>query len=137
VTASATYARYDAQPERAQPFRREGVVLSGSYRFADYWSVRGSVLYDLDKYLSDRVFAPTQSTPRWTLSSMQLGLNYKDECTIFDVVYTTSFRDTTEGTRQRTNQSLMFRLELRTLGAVNFRQAIGDQAANGLDGIRQ
>jgi LPS-assembly protein len=137
VTASATYARFDAQPERSQPFRREGAVFSGSYKFANYWSARGSVFYDLDKYLSDRVYQPSLKTPRWTLSSMQLGLKYADECTIFDIVYTTSFKDSSEGTRQRTNQSLMFRLELRTLGAVNFRQAIGEQAANGLDGIRQ
>jgi LPS-assembly protein len=67
---------------------------------------------------------------------MSLGLRYQDECTTFDVSYLTSFRDTSEGTRARTNQALVFRLELRTLGAVNFRQAVGEQGATGLDGIR-
>ncbi len=136
LSATVTYARYEAQPERAQPFRREGVALSTGLKVGQFWSVRGSVLYDLDKYLTDRALTPTKSSPRWSLSSMSLGLNYTDECTTFDVSYITSYRDGSEGTRERTNQGILFRLELRTLGAVNFRQAVGEQAGSGIDGIR-
>lgn len=145
-----TYARYEAQPERAQPFRREGIALSGSLKLGQFWSARGGVLYDLSKYIRDRdqylanvalgrinpVVTAAPSTPKWAISAMSLGLRYQDECTTFDVSYLTSFRDTSEGTRARTNQALVFRLELRTLGAVNFRQAVGEQGATGLDGIR-
>lgn len=141
VTASVTYARYDAQPERAQPFRREGIALNAGMRIGQHWSVRGGVLYDLSKYIRDREVAIANSltppsTPKWAISSATMGLRYHDECTTFDVSYITSFRDTSEGTRARTNQALMFRLELRTLGAVNYRQSIGDQGSTGADGIR-
>ncbi len=136
VTGSVTYARYDAQPERGQAFRREGIQFSGALKFAQNWSVRSTVLYDLDKYLTDRVFTPGRSSPRWSISALYLGLNYKDECTTFDVLYSTGFQDSSTGTRQRTSQSLMFRLELRTLGGVTFRQNVDDLSTIGRsDGI--
>jgi LPS-assembly protein len=138
VWASVTYARYDAQPERAQPFRREGISLSSGLKLGQFWSVRGSVLYDLDKYLTDRVLPlPAQklNTPRFSPSSLVVGARYQDECTIFDVSYFSSFKDTTEGTRERTNQGILFRVELRTLGAFTHRQALGDQIGGNADGI--
>ncbi len=135
IWASVTYARYEAQPDRAQPFRREGVSLAGGVKLGQYWTARGSLLYDLDKYLTDSYTNPTLKTPRAALQSVSLGLNYRDECTVFDVTYYTSFRDTSEGTRPRTNQGVLLRLELRTLGAVNFRQAIGEQSTSNVDGI--
>ncbi len=145
VSLSLTYARFEAQPERAQPFRREGVAINAGLKLGEFWSVRGGVLYDLgkrgrerDTYLAN-VAAGLPATPpssaRWSISSVSLGLRYQDECTIFDVSYLSSFKDASEGTRERTNQALMFRLELRTLGAVNFRQAIGDQNGTAADGV--
>lgn len=126
---NATYARLDAQPDRAQPFRREGISLGAGVKFAEYWTAYGSVLYDLDKYITDRVIAqannlPRPSTPRFSPSSMTMGLRYQDECTVFDVTYFTSFGDTSQGTLPRTNQGVLLRLELRTLGEVRHRQGI-------------
>ncbi len=135
LSASVTYARYDAQPDRGQPFKREGVSFAGGLKLGQFWSARGSVLYDLDKYLSDRALTPSKRSPQWSISAMSLGVKYEDECTTFDVSYISSFTDTSEGTRERTNQGILFRLELRTLGAVNFRQAIGEQAGNTADGV--
>jgi LPS-assembly protein len=140
--ATATYARLEAQPDRAQPFRREGISLGGGVKFANFWTVYGTVLYDLDKYITDRVnvqsynFAnpltpkAAPSTPRFSPSSVTMGLRYQDECTIFDVTYFTSFGDTSQGTLPRTNQGLLFRLQLRTLGEVRHRQGI-DQLVGG------
>jgi LPS-assembly protein len=141
VWASVTYARYDAQPERAQPFRREGIAFGGGVKLGQFWSVRGSVLYDLDQYLSRRAVAlanrqPDPKSPRWAVSSLGLGLNYTDECTIFDISYFTSFRDKVSGERTTTNQGVLLRLELRTLGEVGFRQSIGGQSGSSVDGIR-
>ena len=142
VSASVTYARYEAQPERSQPFRREGISFGAGLRLGQFWSARGSVLYDMDKYLTDRAVAAalpvptTVRTPRFSPASMSLGLRYQDECTIFDVTYISSFGDTSQGTLPRANQSLLFRLELRTLGAINFRQAIGEQTGGSVDGIK-
>lgn len=135
--ASVTYARYDAQPERAQPFRREGISVGGGVKLGQLWSVRGNVLYDLDKYLTDRVLTPAKlTTPRFSPAAASVGARYEDECTIFDVSYFTSFKDTSEGTQARTNQGILFRLELKTLGAFNYRQAIGDQVGGNADGIK-
>ncbi len=141
VWASVTYARYDAQPDRAQPFRREGIAFGGGVKLGQFWSMRGSVLYDLDQYLSRRSVAlangqPDPKSPRWTVSSLGLGLNYTDECTVFDVSYFTSFRDKASGERTTTNQGVLLRLELRTLGEVGFRQSIGEQTGASVDGIR-
>lgn len=137
--ASVTYARYEAQPERAQPFRREGLGINAGLKLGQFWSARGGVLYDLDKYLTDRALAvPQLNTPRFTLASATVGTRYEDECTTFDVSYITSFRDTSEGTRARTSQAILFRLELRTLGEIGFRQALRDESSSGVaDGINR
>ncbi|MGL4441828.1 MAG: LPS-assembly protein LptD [Bosea sp. (in: a-proteobacteria)] len=136
--ATATYARLDAQPDRAQPFRREGISLGGGVKFAEYWTAYGTVTYDLDKYITDRVNVrsfnlanpltpkPLPSTPRFSPSAMTMGLRYQDECTVFDVTYFTSFGDTSQGTLPRTNQGVLMRLELRTLGEVRHRQGLDE-----------
>lgn len=134
--ATATYARLEAQPDRAQPFRREGISLGAGVKFAQYWTAYGTVLYDLDKYITDRVNIqsynlvnpltpkPVPTTPRFSPSAMTMGLRYQDECTVFDVTYFTSFGDTSQGTLPRTNQGVLLRLELRTLGEIRHRQGI-------------
>ncbi len=79
LTTTATYARYDAQPERGQPFRREGVVFGGNLKFATNWSVRGNVLYDLDKYLSDPRVHARPAHAALDAVEHAARLNYKDE----------------------------------------------------------
>ncbi|MCX7326661.1 MAG: LPS-assembly protein LptD [Hyphomicrobiales bacterium] len=135
--ASVTYARYEAQPERAQPFRREGLGINAGIKLGQFWSARGGVLYDLDKYLTDRALTvPKLDTPRFTLAAASVGTRYEDECTTFDVSYVTSFRDTSQGTLARTNQGVLFRLELRTLGGVGFRQSLDAVYGGVADGIK-
>jgi lipopolysaccharide assembly outer membrane protein LptD (OstA) len=65
-----------------------------------------------------------------------VGTRYEDECTTFDVSYVTSFRDTSQGTLARTNQGVLFRLELRTLGGVGFRQSLDAVYGGVADGIK-
>lgn len=136
VSLSATYARYEPQPQQGFPFRREGLVLGSGLRLTENWSARASAFYNLGKRVQDQLVNNNFNTPRWALSTLGVGLNYRDECTVFDVSYITAFQDSSEGTRRRTNQAIMFRLELRTLGAVNFRQALGEQSSTGgIDGV--
>jgi LPS-assembly protein len=50
------------------------------------------------------------------------GAGYKDECSLFEVSYSESMGGATLGVTQR-NRTLMFRIELRTLGGTRFSQS--------------
>ena len=57
-----------------------------------------------------------------------------DECTVFSINYVVAPQDLTVTSGERdANQSLLFRLELRTLGQASYRQSIGTAIAE--DGI--
>jgi LPS-assembly protein len=60
-----------------------------------------------------------------------LGLGYIDECTTFSVQYIMTPRDVavSSGEKDR-NQTLLFSLELRTLGQVTVRQALGGETGD-------
>jgi LPS-assembly protein len=149
-TTSVTYARYERQPEIGFDRRREGLYVSQSVEVFRGWTVRGSVMFDMDKYLLDReIFAANYinsvnypgiiATPRLPKSdplyptALVLGLQYRDECTIFDINYTQQKADKYNGGKQD-NYTLLFRLELRTLGGVNYSQRFGS-AVSTQDGI--
>ena len=56
---------------------------------------------------------------------MSLGAGYQDECTTFGIVYANSAKQTySEGTKDRV-QTVMLRLELRTLGAAGYTYNAG------------
>ncbi len=80
---------------------REGIAASASLKLTNNWSFTSSAVVDLDRHLQAKealrqgvAFTTKPSTSRFALSSMSLGLQYKDECTIFSITYTASgFRD--------------------------------------------
>ncbi|WP_332686782.1 LPS-assembly protein LptD [Bosea sp. (in: a-proteobacteria)] len=143
------YSRYEPQPELGIPRRREGLSLSQSVSFAQYWSVRGSVLFDLDKYKYDReryrdaavlnqLYPTVYAAPIFPktgplqTAALSAGLRYQDECTIFDVTYSQSYADRQAGAKDDT-RTVMFRLELRTLGEISYSQNLGTASAG--DGV--
>lgn len=149
LSTTVAYSRYEPQPDLGIPRRREGLSISQSVSFAQYWSVRGSVLFDLDKYKYDReryrdalssyLANPAGSatpiypnTGPFQTASTSVGLRYQDECTIFDVSYTQSYADRQAGARNDT-RTVMFRLELRTLGEISYSQNLGSSSAG--DGV--
>ncbi len=130
-----------ARARRRRSRRREGVQASASYNVTPRWSLTSSTLFDLSYYLTDRDlfisnFAVSPSTavyrksPYWTVASMSAGLQYKDECTIFSVTYTAGIKDPAAGTKERA-QTLLVRLEFRSLGAVNARETLSGPSASG------
>lgn len=139
LSTALLYARYDPQPELGYVTRREGLLAASTYSITPNWFLTGSALFDLAHYLQKRELfasaltaylaepasattAPTYRNPNeWYVSSMSLGAGYRDECTTFSVMYTSTPIETANGTRER-NQTLLLRLELRTLGQANFRQ---------------
>ncbi|NNC01103.1 LPS-assembly protein LptD, partial [Corallococcus exiguus] len=134
VTASILYARYGAQPELGFPRRREGILSSATWNITQNWYISGSVLLDLDRYLvaRDTFVQRYMANPATAIynkqnlayvSSMSLGFGYADECTTFTVNYSMSPRDVavSSGEKDR-NQTVVFTLELRTLGQASVNQ---------------
>jgi LPS-assembly protein len=143
LSASLLYARYDAQPEIGYDQRREGVVASARWGLPQNWFLTGSVTVDLDRYITARnqfiadfINDPTTAYYRRRdplhLNQVSLGVGYMDECTTFSVSYIMTPRDDSvaSGERDR-NQTLLFRLELRTLGAATVQQQLSGGADNG------
>ena len=141
ITTSLTYARYGAQPEIGYPNRREGLLGAARLSLTDNWSISGSVLVDLDRYLTARdqfaqqyVVDPTTAVYRrednFKVAALTLGIAYIDECTTFSVSYSMAPRDiaVSSGEKDR-SQTLLFSLELRTLGQVSGSQSIGGSTA--------
>jgi LPS-assembly protein len=151
--ASVGYGRYEPQPNLGIPRRREGLSLNGSVMVAQNWRVRAGVLFDLDKYKYDRerfreaytsyLGSPaTQPLPTFPNSglfqtaSTSVGINYTDECTVFDVSYSQNYADRQSGATKDT-RTVMFRLELRTLGEISYSQNLdGSTVGDGVSASR-
>jgi LPS-assembly protein len=148
VTASVGYGRYEPQPDLGIHRRREGLSLNGSLRVAENWRLRAGVLFDLDKYKYDRerwrdaaaaaaaaaTAAPAYpNTGPFQTAATSFGINYTDECTVFDVSYSQSYSDRQAGATKDT-RTIMFRLELRTLGEINYSQNLGNTTSTS-DGV--
>jgi LPS-assembly protein len=142
ISTSLTYARYAAQPDIGFNRAREGLAASARWNVTPNWYVSGSILLDLDRYLLARetyvaqyavnpATAVYNSQNKAYLAGMSVGLGYSDECTTFSVSYSVSPRDiaVTSGEKDK-NQTVMLRLELRTLGEVGLNQRIGDTASS-------
>ncbi len=120
-SGSLIYARYAAQPDIGYFVRREGLGTSAQINLTRNWFVNGAVFFDLSRNATERFYNPTGSTSDpWTISALQVGAGYRDECTTLGIVYSNGGKTTlADGTSERT-QTLMLRLELRTLGGVNY-----------------
>lgn len=136
VSASVLFARYAAQPEIGYGYRRIGVVGSATWNITPNWFINGSAVVDLDRKDRERAiyeanYAINPGTAVYykknniAIYTLSLGFGYNDECTTFSMSYIMSPRDlsSTTGLTER-NQTVMLRLELRSLGAVAVRQNI-------------
>lgn len=140
LTTSVIYARYGAQPALGIDQRREGLSTAATWQLTPNWSLNGSVLFDLDRYLQDRqryIVNPSLYYPRtspWTIASLALGATYQDEGLTFGLTYSSGFKDSSTGTKER-DTTVLLRLELRTLGEISLSQRVG--GANSQDGVAQ
>ena len=140
LTATVVYGHYSAQPNLSIPEPREGVLTGAIWKLTPSWSLNGSVLFDLSreaKSLNNLLQAsvlPAQAyvrTPLWQATTGSLGVQYQDECTTFSVLYSQSFNDPTTGLRTN-NQTVLVRLELRTLGQAALSQNLSGAAQDGV-----
>ena len=133
-SASLIYARYAAQPDIGYYTRREGLGTSANINLTKNWYVNGSVFFDLSRNATERFYNPTSPTSNpFTVSSMSMGVGYRDECTTLGITYSNSGKTAlADGTTDRV-QTLMLRLELRTLGGANYNYSVsGASASDGL-----
>lgn len=126
VSGIVTYSRIAAQPEIGYPFRREGLYLYSSVDLPRNFYVAGSVLYDMDRYLTDRATASTFGQPYsgtpWRVTSTTLGFGYRDECTDLSLTYSRSISGQLVNTGggfvtdpRKVSSTYMVRLVLREL----------------------
>lgn len=106
-----TYTSIQAQPLYGSTSDQDEIQTAAAYKFADYWSVFGSVTYDLNSNVITR---------------NGVGITYDDRDTIFSLVYKEE-RDTDQSIAN--DWSIGARISFRTLGDID----IGDTDFDGLN----
>jgi LPS-assembly protein len=98
---SLIYTHIAAQPQYGFTSNQDEIQTRAQIKFKEYWSVFGTVSYDLNSN---------------DITRQGVGLSYEDECTIFTV----SFLDKKDTTASSASDwSIGARLTFRTLGDVN------------------
>ncbi|MDL2404528.1 LPS-assembly protein LptD [Rhizobium calliandrae] len=98
---SMTYTHIAAQPQYGFTTDQDEIQGRAQIKFKEYWSVFGTVSYDLNDS---------------QITRQGIGLSYADECTIFSI----SFLDKKDTTNQSgSDWSIGARITFRTLGDVN------------------
>lgn len=124
LEASLQYARYEAQPLLGFDKRREGLSASSKYKIDQNWYVTGNVIFDMSRHL----YNTTQTTgaPLFSLAGLGLGAGYTDECATLSVNYTSVYQDNVGGTGPTRNQTVLFQLQLRTLGDTRIASSLAN-----------
>jgi LPS-assembly protein len=126
LTASLDFGKYAAQPELGYLFAREGLLTSAKYKFADHWSVNGTVVFDMSRHFYD---VGAQNTPVLYAPTYGFGLGYSDECTTVNLSYTSTLTDPIASTPQVRDQTVLLQITLRTLGEVRASTNIGESSS--------
>ncbi|WP_349433739.1 LPS-assembly protein LptD [Pararhizobium sp. A13] len=100
-----TYTSIQAQPLYGSTSDQDEIQTAAAYKFHDYWSVFGSVTYDLNSNVVTR---------------NGIGITYDDRDTIFSLVYKEE-RDTDQTVAN--DWSIGARISFRTLGDINVGDA--------------
>ncbi len=108
---AVTYTSIQAQPLYGSLEDQDEIQTAAAYKFADYWSVFGSVTYDLNSNVITR---------------NGIGITYDDRDTIFSLVYKEE-RDTDQTIAN--DWSIGARISFRTLGDID----VGDTKFDGLN----
>jgi LPS-assembly protein len=100
-SVSLTYGDYAAQPDLGYLTRREGLLASGSVKFASNWAVTGAARWDLQAN---------------TVNQYVVGAGYVDDCFVLGLNYVTSYSYSAANAAPTLGRALMLQLGLRTLG---------------------
>jgi LPS-assembly protein len=138
---TASYAHLDAQPDLGQFFRRNALNVTGNWNFWDDWSATAGVTFDLSAHLvPTQVITPVGDLPALHYShglfepySTVLALQYKNDCCTLTGQYVTGYAVTSGGYHIH-DETVLFTLELRTLGAFSYSSDV-TSLYNSVDGI--
>ena len=135
LAASVAWARYAAQPLLGVFNTRNGFVTGVTVRPTANWWASGSLSFDLARYQRDNGFPQggSNSDPWPSIPGFSLGVGYTDECTTIGITYANA-SGSSQGLINGRVQSVMVRLELRTLGGASVSQSLG---AAGQEGVSQ
>ena len=123
LQTNLTFGRYAPQPEIGYAYRREGAMASARYAIDQNYYVFGGTAVDMARKEAEVALLGTSNRTSGlpVVSGLFGGAGYKDECSLFEVSYSESMGGATLGVTQR-NRTVMFRIELRTLGGTRFSQ---------------
>ena len=111
LQTSLTYSQIAAQPEYGLSKRNDEIQSASSVKVTEYWSLFGSVTWDIDDSVINR---------------KGIGVSYADECTVFSLVYSDKYDPEEESA---SDWSIGARLTFRTLGDVK----VGDTELAGFN----
>jgi len=102
-SVSLMYGDYAAQPAIGYLVRREGVLASGSVKFAANWVATGAVRWDLVAN---------------NINSYVVGAGYVDDCFVLAANYIKSYNYSVGGAPPVQSTAYMLQIGLRTIGTV-------------------
>ncbi|MBO9559523.1 MAG: LPS-assembly protein LptD [Caulobacter sp.] len=107
--------RYLKDNRDTSGLRQENLDFIGDYMVSKHWGV--TALGRL-AYQDARAFGLPAKDSDWSWTRRDLGVYYKDDCIRLDVIYQNEDRytQTTNGLKLRSDQSVVMRLTLATLG---------------------
>lgn len=121
LQASMNFARYDAQPLIGFEKMRQGVAFSSRLQLDQNWFINGNVITNL----SSGKTSNSSSAPLLSVAGLGIGGGYSDECTTLSVAYSSVLNDNGSGTQTR-NQTVLFQLQLRTLGDARIKTGFSE-----------
>jgi LPS-assembly protein len=127
LSASLVYANYSAQPELGFATAREGLLASGRWDINPNWHISAAAGIDLD-----RAKSLLKTGSESALKSLSFGVGYTDECTVFTVAYLRAPRSVALSAGEKeVSQTILFRLELKTLGDVSYNYQLAGPVSAG------
>jgi LPS-assembly protein len=115
VSRGFASVRYLRDNKDTSGFRQENLDFIGDYTIREHWGV--TALGRLS-YQDALALGRPASESRWSWTRRDLGVYYKDDCIRVDVIYQNEDRytQTTSGLKLKSDESVVLRLTLATLG---------------------
>ncbi|HLH12449.1 MAG TPA: LPS assembly protein LptD [Methylovirgula sp.] len=132
-TGSAQFADYKSQPVLGYYVRRQGLALSSKYQINANYFVQGNVTFDMSRQFYPPSLIGYNNPGPFAIAAVGAEAGYQNDCTTVTASYTSVYQDNGYGTFVH-NQTLLFEIQLRTLGDASFKQA--SYNGGSLDGIK-
>jgi len=134
-TGAIQYANYFQQPVIGYAVRREGLALNSRYQFTENLFAQGNITFDMSRHLYPASVIGVSTPGAFFPASIGVGAGFQDvcHCASFSVNYKAFYMDNGSGSLQH-NQTVLFSLQLRTLGEAKFTQTFNEYST--IDGMK-